>query len=74
MLTKFIVASYATLIEISLWLFLFIFLVSGWKSVGGFIGAIIGLVVGFVFAVMFFGAFLILEDIRKSVKAIEDKK
>lgn len=38
---------------------------------GGMSGAIAGLVIGFAFAVMFFGAFLVLHDIRKSVRAIE---
>jgi len=74
MLTKFIVDAYAKLIEISLWLFLLGSLIAGWQFGNGFIGAVIGLVVGFVFAVMFFGAFIVLEDIRKSVKAIEKKK
>ncbi len=74
MFTKLIVGAYATLIEISLWLFLIGALVAGWIFGEGIIGAIIGLVVGFVFAVMFFGAFLILEDIRKYIKVIEGKK
>jgi hypothetical protein len=74
MLTKLIVSAYATLIEISLWIFLLISLVAGWQFGDGFVGAIIGLIIGFVVGVMFFGAFLILEDIRKSVKAIEARK
>ena len=78
MLTKMIVSSYEVLIEITLWLFLLICLVAGWKIGGGFNGdgfngAIGGLIVGFAFAVMFFGAFLVLHDIRKSVRAIESK-
>jgi hypothetical protein len=32
------------------------------------------LVVAFIIGSMFLGAFLVLEDIRKSVKAIENKK
>ena len=73
MLTKMIVSSYEVLIEITLWLFLLICLVAGWKIGDGFIGGIGGLIVGFAFAVMFFGAFLVLHDIRKSVRAIESK-
>ncbi|MDH5327210.1 MAG: hypothetical protein OEZ68_19435 [Gammaproteobacteria bacterium] len=75
MLSKLIVSSYEALIEAALWLFLVICLVGGWY--GGstmdqsFVGAISGLILGFVFAVMFFGAFLVLSDIRKSVRELE---
>ena len=70
MLTRLIVSSYAVLTEISLWLFLLGIVIAGWFW-NEFWGAVAGLILGFVVAVMFFGAFLILEDIRKSVKAIE---
>ena len=72
MLSRIIVGAYATLIEISLWLLLFVAIIGGWK-VGGFIGAIGGLISAFILGAMFIGAFLVLEDIRKSVKAIENK-
>jgi hypothetical protein len=72
MLTRFIVSSYAMLIEVSLWGFLFGSVIAGWIF-GKFMGAILGLVVGGVVAVMLFGAFLILEDIRKSTRAIEQR-
>ncbi|MES9834217.1 MAG: hypothetical protein ABW139_18420 [Candidatus Thiodiazotropha sp. DIVDIV] len=71
MLSKIIVSSYEVLIEISLWLFLLISVISGWKMGDGFFGAIGGLIIGFVISVMFFGAFLILSDIRSSVLQIE---
>jgi len=81
MLSKIIVSSYAIFIEISLWLSLLLFVIGGWnfsnpmtEQGGGFMGAIIGLVIWFVIAVVFFGAFLILEDIRRSVKRIEEAK
>lgn len=74
MLSKFIVSSYEVLIEISLWLFLLISLVAGWNLGNGFFGSLIGLVMGLVFAVMFFGAFLVLSDIRKSVRQIESRQ
>jgi hypothetical protein len=73
MLSKIIVGSWAVLIEISLWLLLLAALVGGWRA-GGLGGAIGGLVVAFIIGSMFLGAFLVLEDIRKSVKAIENKK
>ena len=71
MLTKLIVSSYQTLIEISLWLFLIFCLIVGWYMDSGVRGAIVGLVAGFVLAVMLFGAFLTLGDIRQSVRNIE---
>ncbi|HEB87058.1 MAG TPA: hypothetical protein ENI68_08605 [Gammaproteobacteria bacterium] len=81
MLSKIIVSSYAVFIEISLWLSLLLFVIGGWNfsnpmtgEGGGFMGAIIGLIIWFVIAVVFFGAFLILEDIRISVKRIEEAK
>jgi len=73
MLTQIILSSYEVLIEITLWVFLLICLVAGWYIWEGVLGAIYGLIVGFVFAVMFFGAFLVLHDIRKSVRALEAK-
>ncbi len=73
MLSKIIVGAYATLIEISLWLLLLVALIGGWQT-GGFMGAIGSLIGAFIFGAMFMGAFLVLEDIRKSVKAIESKK
>ena len=73
MLSKIIVRTWSILIEISLWLLIFISIVGGWMS-GGFFGAVGGLIIAFLFGSMFLGAFLVLEDIRKSVKAIENNK
>lgn len=72
MLSKLIVGSWSTLIEIALWLLLLVSLISGWQA-GGFFGAIGGLIGAFIFGSMFLGAFLALDDIRKTVKAIEGK-
>ena len=75
MLTKIIVSSYEILIEIALWFFLIGCLVFGWNagkhSGNAFLSSIGALIVGFFFAVIFFGAFLVLSDIRKSVRALE---
>lgn len=73
MLSKIIVGAWSILIEISLWLILLIGLIGGWQG-GGFLGAIAGLVIAFVFGSMFLGAFLVLDDIRKTLKEIEKKK
>jgi len=73
MLSKLIVNSWSILIEISLWLLLLISLIGGWQS-GGFFGAIGGLIVAFIIGSMFLGAFLALDDIRKTVKEIASKK
>ena len=73
MLSKIIVGSWSILIEISLWLILLMGLIGGWQG-SGFLGAIGGLIVAFVLGSMFLGAFLVLDDIRKTVKAIEKKQ
>jgi len=73
MLSKIIVGAWSTLIEISLWLLLLVAFFGGWQA-NGFIGAIVGLVGAFIVGSMFLGAFLVLDDIRKTLKAIESKK
>jgi membrane protein DedA with SNARE-associated domain len=73
MLSKIIVGAWSSLIEVSLWLLLIVALIGGWQA-SGFIGAIVGLVISFIVGSMFLGAFLVLDDIRKTVKAIEGKK
>ena len=73
MLSQLIVSFYAKLIEISLWLLLIMSVIGGWLS-SGFMGAVIGLMIAFIVGAMFMGAFLVLEDIRKSVKAVEERK
>lgn len=70
MLSKIIVTWYSVLIEVALWLFLVTCLVVGWNYGEGFKGAMIGLITGFLVAVMVFGAFLVLIDIRKAVREI----
>jgi hypothetical protein len=72
MLTRFIVGSYAMLIEVALWVSLISAFIAGWRF-NGFVGAILALLLGGVLATMFFGAFLILEDIRKSIRIIEQR-
>ncbi len=72
MLSKIIVNIYAVLLEIGLWLTLLSGLIGGWQA-NGFFGAIVGLIVSAIFGAVFFGAFLVLQDIRSSVRAIESK-
>ena len=79
MLSKLIVSSYNMFIEVSLWLSLLMLVVGGWigassADASGILGAIIGAIIWFVVAVVFFGAFLILGDIRDRVKKIEESK
>ncbi len=73
MLTKIIVDSFAMLIEVSLWAILLIGFIGGWTAIG-FWGAIFGLIVAFVFEITLFGGLLVLEDIRKTLKRIEEQK
>ena len=73
MLSKIIVSSFQLLIEISIWLVLISAFIGGWQA-KGFFGAVGGLIGSFIFCVVFFGAFLILADIQKSVRAIETRQ
>ena len=73
MLSKIVVNLYTVLLEIGLWLILLIGLVSGWQA-KGFIGAVGGIIGAAIFGAVFFGAFLVLDDIRNKVKAIESRQ
>lgn len=73
MLSKIVVKMYTILLEIGLWLILLTGLIGGWQA-KGFVGAIGGLVAAAIFGAVFFGAFLVLDDIRARVKAIEERK
>jgi hypothetical protein len=73
MLSKFIVTFYLTFLEIGLWILLIFGVVGGWYS-SGVMGSIAGLVIAILIGVTFFGAFLILGDIRQSLRTIERSK
>ena len=73
MLSKIVVKIYTVLLEIGLWLILLAGIIGGWQA-NGFIGAIGGLVAAAIFGAVFFGAFLVLDDIRARVKSIEESK
>lgn len=73
MLSKIIVSSYAMLLEIAIWLLLIGSFVGGWIA-SGFLIAVVSLISTFVFCVVFFGAFLALIDIQKSVREIAARK
>lgn len=79
MLSTLIVNSYKVLIEISLWLSLSLSIIGGFAVgshassmfYGGFLSVVVAVFVWFIFAVVVFGTFLVLEDIRQRVKNIE---
>jgi len=73
MLSKIVVNIYTVLLEIGLWLLLLGGLIGGWQA-KGVLGAIGGLIGAAIFGAVFFGAFLVLNDIRARVKAIEERK
>lgn len=73
MLSKIVVSLYGVLLEVGLWLMLISGLIGGWQA-NGFMGAIFGLIGAAIFGAVFFGAFLVLQDIRTTVKAIESKQ
>lgn len=71
-LSKLVVKMYAAIIEVALWLVVLGALVGGWRA-GGFFGAIGALIAATILAAVLFGAFLVLEDIRTRVRAIEQR-
>jgi hypothetical protein len=73
MLSKIVVNIYMVLLEIGLWLILLVGAIAGWQAYG-FFGMIVGIVFAAIFGAVFFGAFLVLEDIRNRVKSIESRK
>lgn len=73
MLSKIVVNVYTGLLEIGLWLMLIAGVLGGWQEQGA-LGAIVGLVIAAIFGAVFFGAFLVLNDIRARVKVIEEKQ
>ncbi len=80
MLSRFVVEIYSLLLELGLWVLLAAGAIGGWQvaSEEGIAAALFGAVGGFFMAAIvgavFFGAFLVLNDIRERVKAIEARK
>lgn len=72
MLTKIVVKLYAVILEVGLWLILLVGLVGGWQA-NGFFGGVLGVIFSAILGAVFFGAFLVLEDIRATVKEIKEK-
>lgn len=73
MLSKMIVQMYRGFLEVSLWISLLIFVIGGWQF-DGITTALMGFLGWVVFAVVFFGAFLLIADIQKSVEKIASSK
>ena len=74
MLTRLIVSTFGLFVEIALWLFLIAATIAAWHFGGrNALAAIAGLIGGFFFSVLFFGAVLLLGDIRKAVRAMESR-
>ena len=79
MLSRLIASTYAGFLELSLWVSLLLSAIGGWIAPvnlftgerAGLVGVAIGVVVWLFVAVVFFGVFLILEEIRRTVKKIE---
>lgn len=72
-LSKIIVSFYGLFLEIAIWLILIGSFIGGWSTYG--FGAAIGaLISASIFCVVVFGALLVLVDIRRSLKIIEERK
>jgi len=69
-LSKIVVKLYAVLIEVALWLVLIGSFIGGWQA-NGFLGAVGSVIVSTILASVFFGAFLVINEIRDKVTAIE---
>ena len=69
-LSKFIVQIYGVILAVGLWLTLLTAFVGGWRA-NGLIGALGLTLITAVLAAVFAGAFLVLNEIRDRVKAIE---
>lgn len=72
MLSRLIVQLYKIILEIMLWVFMLVAIWSGWKY-NGLLGALGAAFAAALLGALFFGAFLLLGDIRLSVRRIEDR-
>lgn len=75
MLSRWLVATYKTLVEVALWTFLIVGALAGLAAGSmvnqGFLGFIIGAAAAFFGMAVFLGAALLLGEIQKSVKDIQ---
>lgn len=69
-LSRLVVRLYALLLEIALWLMLLSGVVVGW-ALHGLTGALLGALLSAIFGAVFLGAFLVLNDIRARLEALE---
>lgn len=72
MLRNFIVNVFENSIEVILWLLLILCVIGGWAS-NGILGAIILLIAGVIFEIVFFGALLVIFDIRSNLAKIREE-
>ncbi|MDZ7781521.1 MAG: hypothetical protein U5K56_00730 [Halioglobus sp.] len=73
MLSKLVVSLYRVLLEIALWVLLIVGFIGGWQA-DGLLTGILGLISAAIVGAVFFGAFLVIIDIRDRVKAIEERR
>ena len=78
MLTRIIVSFYSGLIELSLWLLIIIGGIVGYQTAetlkgsdAAIVGGVIGALISFIVAAVVFGGFLVIDEIRRSVRHIE---
>lgn len=72
MLRNFIVNVFENSIEVILWLLLILCVIGGWAS-NGILGAIVLLIAGVIFEIVFFGALLVIFDIRSNLAKIREE-
>ncbi len=71
-LSRIVVKIYPLITEVALWFALLGGLIMGWKA-GGFFGAIGTLITVTILAAVFFGAFLVINEIRDDLKVIKNR-
>lgn len=72
MLSKLVIKLYSMFLELALWLLLLTGVIGGAAGAGP-VGAIMGFIFAAIMGPVIFGAFLVLDDIRKRLVTIEEK-
>lgn len=72
MLRSFIVSVFENSIEVVLWIVLILCALGGWAA-NGVLGLFVFLVAGLIFEIVFFGALLVVFDIRSNLAKIKEE-
>jgi len=73
MLSRLIISSFETLIEVALWVLLLVGVLGGYNTYGVG-GAVLGLIAWFLLSVVIFGVVLVLTDIHRHVQFLASSR